>query len=262
MEKALKRFLISFPLGPRNLERNKKAGTVLLTKEETHHLKNVLHMKEGSLCVLFDREGNEFVSRIERFGPGAQLEARLLEPVARETSDLLRLTVAQAIPQDRNMDRIVEKAAELGLFELMPLVTERTVVRMEKEQFDKVHRRWERIAEQTLKQCRLRKAPKIAPLTLFKDLSSEPSQYDLFFLLHPSKEASPIRDCVSFSPSSFIRDKTVRVLLAIGPEGGFSPREVAMARARGARLIQLGQGILKTDTAFVAAAGFFRFGYG
>ena len=117
MEKTLKRFLISSPLDEQNLRGNRKAGTVLLTEKETHHLRDVLHMREGSLCVLFDREGNEFVSRIERFLPDARSEAQLLEPVAKDTVDPLSLTVAQAIPQDRKMDEMVKKAAEIGLFE-------------------------------------------------------------------------------------------------------------------------------------------------
>ncbi len=253
MAKTLKRFLISGSLSVSNQKRKQEVQTVLLTEKETHHLKNVLRIKEGGMCLLFDREGNEFISRLERFLPEGSSEARLLEPTSSQKEELLQLTIAQAIPQDRKMDEIVRKSAELGIFELIPLVTERTVVRIAKDQVKKVHERWERIAEQTLKQSRLSKAPRVESLVSFDSLCSHFSNYDDIFLLHPSPDAQPIRECI---PSD--KNQKNRVLLAIGPEGGFSPREVEQAKAKGARAIKMGRGILKTDTAFVAAASFFQ----
>ena len=254
MAKTLKRFLISSSLGTLDQRAKRETATVLLTPEETHHLKNVLRVKEGSLCLLFDQDGNEFISRIEHYLPDARSEARLMEAVGREEHRLLKLTVAQAIPQDRKMDEIVRKSAELGIFELIPLVTERTVVRMTKERFKKVHERWERIANQTLKQSRLQRAPQIKSLTSFSELCSQFSSYDKVFVLEPSPQAKPIRE--SFSEGRLSAKS--RILLMIGPEGGFSPKEIAQAKAAKAEEIKMGPGILKTDTAFVAAAGFFQ----
>ncbi len=256
MAKTLKRFLISGSLSDSKQKRKREVQTVLLTREETHHLKNVLRIKEGGMCQLFDREGNEFVSRLERFLPEGSSEAKLLESISSQKGNLLQLTIAQAVPQNRKMDEIARKSAELGIFKLIPLITERTVVRISKDQVKKVHERWERITEQTLKQSRLSKSPSIESLTSFGSLCSHFSEYDQIFLLHPSSDAQPIREC---SPSR--KNETTRVLLMIGPEGGFSPAEVEQAKAQGAQIIKMGQGILRTDTAFVAAASFFQLMY-
>lgn len=254
MAKTLKRFLISGSLSDWNQKRKQEVQTVLLTQRETHHLKNVFRIKEGETCLLLDREGNEFVSRLKCFLPDGCSEAELIESISTQTENRFQLTVAQAIPQDRKMDEMVRKSAELGIFELIPLITERTVVRVAKAQMKKVHERWERIAEQTLKQSRLSKGPRIAPLTSFDTLCSDLSGFTQTFLLHPFPEAKPIRECILNQ-----KNQNTRVLLMIGPEGGFSSHEVEQARVEGAEVIKMGSGILKTDTAFVAAASFFQF---
>ena len=235
---------------------------VLLNPDETHHLKNVLRIREGSLCLLFDREGNEFVSRIEHFRSDARSEARLLEPFTpRHRSFSLELTVAQAIPQDRKMDDIVQKSAELGILELIPLVTERTIARITSSKFEKVYSRWRRICEQTLKQSRIQKSPKIAAPASFDSLCSRLSKYEHVFLLHPTPDAQPIRECLSSAELVQAKRSTSQILLMIGPEGGFSPNEIKHAEALGAKIVKMGSGILKTDTAFVAAVSFFNLMY-
>lgn len=156
------------------------------------------------------------------------------------------------------MDRIVEKSAELGVFQLIPLITERTVVRIRRDQFPKVCQRWERIALQTLKQSRVSAAPRISPPTSFEAMCSDLSRYHRTFLLHPSSGAMPFRD-------AFVGVRhaaPLHTLLIIGPEGGFSPSEVERASRAGAKIVTLGAGILKTDTAFVAAASFLKLTYG
>ncbi len=254
MAKASKRFLVSSSLTDWN---QREPRTVFLTPKETHHLRHVLRIEEGSSCLLMDREGNEFVSRIKRFLPDETAEAELIEPVLSKQADALELTVAQAIPQDRKMDVIVEKSAEIGIYELIPLVTERTIPRIQTEKFEKMRLRWKRITEQTLKQSRLNRPPRISPLTTFQDLCKRASGYDQAFLCQPSSDAKPLRELHLNGASHQIR----RLLLAIGPEGGFSQKEAKQAETAGMQIIQLGRGILKTDTAFVAASSFFRFMY-
>ena len=248
--KNLKRFPVVSSLKSihsSDLKQNKV--TVSLTLEETHHLKGVLHVPEGTKCVLFDSEGNECIGQVEPFRVNAPAEVRLLERVAKNSESHLKLSVAQAIPQDRKMDEIVRKSAELGIYELIPLTTERTIVRMKKEQVQKVTERWQRVLTQAAKQSQVSKLPQIKSLTSFEPLLSQFGEYDRVFMLHPSKESKPIRE------TAF---KTEKVLLMIGPEGGFSDREAKEARLKGAELIAMGPEIMRTDTAFVAAAGFFK----
>ena len=249
MTKALKRFLVTSSLAfIHSSALKRKAAAVSLTPEETHHLRDVLHLKKGSECLLFDREGNECTGRVESFQEDGSAQFQLLEPAVKSSEGVLKLSVAQAIPQDRKMDDIVRKSAELGLLELIPLETERTIVRMSPNQFQKVSIRWERILTQAAKQSRVSRLPRVAPPASFKDLCSRFSSYDRVFILHPDSKAKPIREIEV--------DNSDHILLVIGPEGGFSDQELKLAQR--AEVITMGHEIMRTDTAFVAAASFFK----
>ncbi len=217
MTKALKRFLVSSLKDLNGSSRELERATVFLTPNETHHLRDVLRVKKGSECLLFDPEGNECVGRVESFQDDGSVEIKLVQPISHRENHL-KLSVAQAIPQDRKMDDIVRKSAELGVHQLIPLETERTIVRMSQNQFQKVSHRWERILTQAAKQSRVSKLPHVAPLISFKDLCSQLSSYDRAFILHPALKAKPIREVEI--------DNSDHILLIIGPEGGFSDQEL------------------------------------
>jgi len=267
MMKPLKRFFVSSLSDSGN--RFDHAKTILLDSHQTHYVKHVLRMKKGSLCLFFDGSGNEFVGRLERFMGNQRCEAALLERRTGERSDArIQISCAQAIPQHRKMDVIVEKAAELGVFELIPLVTERTVVQISKEREQKVIDRWNRIARQTLQQSRVANAPAILPLTTFVELCQQFSRFDQVYLFHPSEDAQPAQEIVRTKSSRVARptdEKSVlkprRLLLIIGPEGGFSDLELKGAKQNKAHVVRLHSGIMKTDTAFVAATSFFKASY-
>lgn len=265
MARTLKRFYVSPSMKVRDdRERGGEEETVLLSQKETHYLKRVLRMKPGDPCRVFDRTGTEFLSRLDGFDSRGRCVVKLLRPMVHTKCEQLLLSVAQAIPQRRKMDEIVRKAAELGVFELIPLVTERTVIRISEERGVKVIQRWIRLAAQTLQQSRIETLPQIQFMTSFQTLCAAFEKFNQIFLFHPSREAQPIRDFLtSFPHDGDGREREPdHVLLLIGPEGGFTDREVAEARMRGAKLIRMNAGIMKTDTAFVAATSLIRCIYG
>jgi len=256
MARQEKRFVVSSPL---KSDQERAVTPFLLTPSETHHLKNVLRMEKGSTCQLVDLEGHEVAAKVKRFLGDGRTEVEFMGPVTSAKPLSFCLTVAQAVPQHRKMDQIAEKAAELGIFEVIPLVTERTVVRMESEKGTKAVARWQRIAEQTVKQSRLSHIPQILPFHDFHELCSAFERFDKVLLLHPKE------DDKSFELMKFLSSEDgkglSRALLIIGPEGGFSPAEVKRAREAGAAVAYLKGGILKTDTAFVLAAGMLTMRY-
>jgi 16S rRNA (uracil1498-N3)-methyltransferase len=255
MTRPLKRFFINTLLAP---DKSKAASltTVHLTREETHHIKNVLRMREGSVCLLFDRAGNEFLSRLEKYLPNNRCEAILLESFQKTSSENksekgLRLTVAQAIPQHRKMDLIVEKAAELGILGVIPLVTERTMARLAKDREEKVCARWNRIAAQTLEQSKVEVIPEISSMVSFSKLCEHFGRFDRVFIFHLNQKAELIQEALK--KTKLRKSDCERILLLIGPEGGFTDHEVHRAKNFGAELVRMSSGVLKTDTAFVAA---------
>lgn len=257
MAKQPKRFLVSVELVSSGSKQSVERLLLYLNPSETHHLKHVLRIKEGAVCIFIDPHGNEASGTVESFLPDGRAKIKLDEQIRIKSDSHLFLTVAQAVPQHRKMDWMAEKAAELGIDEIIPLVSERTVARMEDEKKEKAIARWRRIAEQTIKQSRISKVPKISEMASFDSLCSRFKDYTRVFLFHTGSGAKPIQEAVHSRLFSG-QDKKY-FLMVIGPEGGFSQKEVERATQSGAEMVSLGSGILKTDTAFLAVASFFKF---
>ncbi len=246
MPRSFKRFFTSQTLDARLKE-------LALAPEETHHLSHVLRLKSNDECTLFDSKGHEWRAKvIEIKNQSARIE--LIEPIQEMSPSARELVIAQAIPQRAKMDEMVEKAAELGVSRLIPIVTERTIVRVKVDDETRVFARWARILQEARKQSKSRIPTEISKPVAFKRLFEEVGVDELIFLFDPKADES-FPDILN----GLKKEKSERsVYVFIGPEGGFTENECKFAREKGARLVKLGNNILKTDTAFVVIASAFR----
>jgi 16S rRNA (uracil1498-N3)-methyltransferase len=211
------------------------ASQVRLTPEQTRYLTLVLRLRAGDELELFDGEGGRYPAQLEsgeilRVGARLEAEARALEVV-----------LAQALAKGEKMDLIVQKATELGVARIVPLVAERSVVKLSAERGASRTERFRRIAQEAARQCGRADVP----------LIDEPQQ------LEPLLAATDCL-CLVLDPAERLRLSAAargvsRLLLAIGPEGGFSPAELALAQRSGALTVGLGPLVLRTETAGLAA---------
>ncbi|MBI4335739.1 MAG: RNA methyltransferase, partial [Candidatus Omnitrophica bacterium] len=154
------------------------------------------------------------------------------------------ITLAQALPKLSKIDSIIQKATELGAYEIIPMITERTIARP-KNSAGKLER-WKKIAVEASKQCRRKSLPKIADVTAFSDMLKKIKEFDVALIFSTGKDNKKLRDLLkNFSAG--------KILILIGPEGDFSPSEESCARAQGCHPISLGEIILRCETAAVAA---------
>lgn len=222
-------------------------------------MRHVLRLREEDACFVFDKSGNEWDGRVRSFTKNGQVEIKLLNATDRSAASPIDLVIAQAIPQRSKMDEIIEKGAELAVREIVPLVTERTIVRIKKEDEAKVMARWQKIIQVTQKQCHSHVPTAAAkPVTFEKFLSSiqEPS---LAFIFDPIAETS-LRETLDQLRSRIKGKSKVTITALIGPEGGFSEKEFKSATSKGIQPVLLGETLLKTDTAFVTIASAFQYG--
>ena len=206
---------------------------------ELHHMRDVMRLTAGAEVALLDEANVAYAGRIERFAPDhALIVLQASEPEAM-VEDLL--TLAVGLIKGPRMDFLVEKAAELGVTSLLPLLCQRSVVREPSP--DRIER-WRRLATAAAKQSL---GPRLmiigSPLTvagLVRDVAKE----TLAVVCSPGGEAL----------GSLLRDAPRGALtLVCGPEGGFAPEEVALMRAAGFREAALGRNRLRTETAALAA---------
>lgn len=254
----MRRFLVEHSLHPDNL----KSRQILLSPAESHHVKNVIRLKIGETCEIFDRAGNEYLGFVTGYQKDGICQIELVKPKAdiQPAAKRLSISIAIALPQDRKMDFVVQKAVELGICEIIPMTTERTAFRIPKEKIRKVIERWNRIAEQAMKQSGNAAKLEIQTVMPIEDVWQKVKQYDLSVFFHPGDQSQPVSNLLPIT-NQHPEKSPLKILLMIGPEGGFSEKEVKRAQLENLPLVHMGDTLLKMDTAFVVAAGFFRMAY-
>jgi 16S rRNA (uracil1498-N3)-methyltransferase len=237
---AMHRFYIS----PENWNPDAPA----LTGSEAHHARDVLRMKPAEKLVLFNGRGREITAEIvDLSGTGIQLR-KLHEA---ETPALRsRIILGQAIPKGRNMDLIVQKAVEIGAAEIAPIISDRSVVQVDLESAAQKHAKWQQIAIEAAKQCGQNWLPQVHVPRRLGDFFLASPTFDLRLIGSLQPDAQHLKEILA-DYSNEHRHLPGSVLMLIGPEGDFTPAELALARHHGCRPITLGPIILRVETAAI-----------
>ncbi len=222
---------------------------VTLAGSEAHHLIHVMRAAEGARVVLFDGSGAEFPSRVERVGR-ADLELTVLQrhEVNRELPRHVALGVS--LPKGERQRWLVEKAVELGVAELIPLATLRSVAQPVQQALDRLRR----AVIEASKQCGRNRLMQIAEPMDWPDFIEATRREPQRLLAHPGCGPSGRESRAKTGPPHGFPPPADRVLAAIGPEGGLAPEEAAVAKAAGWRPVGLGPRILRTETAALVMA--------
>ena len=215
-----------------------------------NHVSRVLRLREGDELTLFDGRGGEYAARIASFSKDAvQVEVQEHRAVERESA--LDLTLVQGVSRGERMDIVMQKATELGVRRIVPVLTERTVVKLDDRQSERKVQHWRAIVISACEQCGRNRVPDVAsPLGFHETLRA--------------LDADATR--VLLSPAGTLRARDLarpsKVTLLVGPEGGLSDNEQYAAVAAGFQQVQLGPRILRTETAALAALAALQHDFG
>jgi 16S rRNA (uracil1498-N3)-methyltransferase len=219
-----------------------------LRDSEAHHARDVLRMRRGDRAVLFDGEGREITAEIVDVAKG---EVRLRKLHEAQTPPLrCRITIGQAIPKGKNMELIVQKAVEIGAAEIAPLISERTIVDLDKKEAEQKGAKWQQIAVEAAKQCGQNWLPQVQTPRKLKDFFSHAGDFDLRLIGSLQPDAIHLKKILGDYVEQH-RDRPRSVLMMVGPEGDFTPAEQALAKSHGCRPITLGPVILRVETAAI-----------
>ena len=217
-----------------------------ITGSDVNHISNVLRMKQGEEVWISDGGVKEYRCAIEAF---SQEEVLLHIIYAQEPDYELpnRIYLFQGLPKADKMELIIQKAVELGAYEVIPVETKRCVVKLDSKKAAKKVDRWQQIAESAAKQSKRMLIPKVHEVLSFKDALKYAQSMDVrlipYELAKGMKETKEILAGITPGQS---------VGIFIGPEGGFEEKEVETAISEGAKPITLGKRILRTETAGLA----------
>ncbi len=223
---------------------------------DAHHLMHAMRAKAGQQFVVVD--GSSHVGRVELIGFDSEcVTARLLERLENNTESPMEIRLAQCLPKGDKLELIIQKAVELGITAIRPLQSRNSVVRYDDSKAAEKGKRWQKIANEAGKQCGRTELPEVLSLKSLKEWLGELelTDEDLFLFCYENEANQSIKECLRTSGAK-------RVILLIGPEGGFSLEEAELILSKGAKSVTLGPRILRAETAAIAAMSIVQYELG
>ncbi|MGN7453575.1 16S rRNA (uracil(1498)-N(3))-methyltransferase [Paenibacillus pasadenensis] len=233
-------------------------STVVLRGEDAHHMVKVMRMKAGDEVIVAD--GVSLEARVVlRELSASEVTADITERLPMDREPLWRVTVAQGLPKGDKMELVIQKGTELGAFAFLPFQSERMVVQYDARKEAKRLERWGKIAKEAAEQAHRSRLPEVREVHGWKQLLADVPRHDLALFCYEEEGHAPgaltgLGDRIRQArESGVLKDgEPHAVLLVVGPEGGFSPREAEEIQAAGALAAGLGRRILRAETAGLA----------
>lgn len=223
-------------------------GTVTILGDDAHHLSRSLRMAAGERITVCDMQKNEYECVLKEFLPDRVL-AEVVASRKCDTEPPYRAEVYQALPKGDKLDSIIQKAVECGAAELTTFESERCVARVKGESEEKKVERRRRIALEAAKQSGRGMLPTVHPTCSFEEAVKRASAADIPLFCYEGDDTQPLAQLLRKAAREKGSDEPPRISLMIGSEGGFSQKEVRIAREAGMIPVGLGRRILRTETA-------------
>jgi len=229
-------------------------GMLKIEGEEVRHIRKVLRLKRGDGIVVFNGSGKEYEGAIIEEGPSSVV-IMIQNIFSSKTESQLEITLAQSLLKGDKMDYLIQKATELGVKEMIPFFSSRSVPLIEKSRRPKRYYRWQRIAVEASKQCGRGVVLKIEPLQEYFQILKAASPDSLRLILW-EREGVRLKEALERS-----KEKT-KIFSIIGPEGGLSEEEVDQAKRNGFTPVTLGRRILRSETASLFLVSILQYEWG
>ena len=233
-----------------------KENKVRITGDLLKHLRDSLRIKNGEMIFCVDEEGTKYAVFATYAGKDLFI-GEITETTGRQIESAIFIHLVQAVPKGPKLDFIIQKTTELGVNAITPVISERAVVRIEKERAEDKLRRWKKIALEAAQQSNRLDVPDIAPPVSFHDYIASFQKGDLNLLLYEGEKKRGIKEVIKGAKEG--KSVVKSIILLIGPEGGFSHEEVDVAVEAGFTPVSLGDLILRTETAPIVALSILRY---
>ena len=223
------------------------ADTIEITGSDAHHLMHVMRAKAGQEVTVVDDAGCVACMEMTAFREDA-VTLTLKERLAADTESPLKLVLAQCLLKADKMDYVVQKAVELGVTEIIPVKSHNCVVRYDAKKAAARQQRWQKIAEEAAKQCGRTALTSVTPITDLSDLLKDNSRAEdtEIIFCYENEDENTVKSCLRAAQGK-------RLILLVGPEGGFTLDEAQAVQEAGGKAVTLGPRILRAETAAVAA---------
>jgi len=240
----LRRFFVGAPL----------QTEMSIQGQDAHHIGRVLRMQVGDLIVVVAPDGSAGIAEINSIFVD-KVVLTLQETIVEDKEAPLNVYLAQGLPKSDKMDYIVQKAVELGVRGIYPMEAEHSVVQYDQAKKNKRLERWGKIAVEAAKQCGRAVIPLVEPIRKLTAILECFDAETVILMLYEGQTAQGLKQALAERHAK-------NYLLLVGPEGGFSAKEVALCQSHGACIVTLGPRILRTETAALAGVSIVMYEYG
>lgn len=227
-------------------------NSVVLTGDDAHHAARVMRMEPGDEMIVSDGIARAALASVTAVSP-SEVQAQVREWLPMSGEPAWSVTVAQSLPKGDKMEVVIQKGTEIGAASFVPFQSERIIVQYDGKKEMKRLERWGKIAKEAAEQAHRSRIPAVESVRSWRELIASIAAYDLALFCYEKEGGTAgagLRSAVRDNRKRLgTDDRQTKILLIIGPEGGFTEREAAEAEAAGAVIVGLGQRILRTETA-------------
>lgn len=224
-------------------------------KKDYNHIKNVLRKKVGDKLQICNKQTLEnFMCEICKI-TDEEIKCNITEKLDKNTESDLKITVIQGLPKQEKMELIIQKCVELGAYEFIPLEMRNCVVKLNEKDKQKKIQRWQKIAEVASKQSGRNIIPKVNQIWNINQLCNNIELYDCVIVAYENEENYSIKEEIEKLKSR----RTSKIAIVIGPEGGIDKEEIKKLKEAGAKVVTLGNRILRTETVAIALTSIIMF---
>jgi len=234
---------------------------VTITGDDAHHLIKVMRAEPGDEIICTNGLDREVLAKVTAMDKSS-VEAEVLQELAMDREAAVQVWIAQSLPKGDKLELVIQKCTELGAAGILPFVSERTVVQYDEKKEGKRLERWRKIAKEAAEQSHRNRIPAIEAPCTWKQLMKMCSDFDLTLLCYEKESGLQLRPLLASAVMDGPTDRLPKVLVLVGPEGGFTVKEAEEALSAGCHSVSLGKRILRAETAGMAALTCILYEYG
>ena len=230
---------------------------IVIIGDDVNHIINVLRMKKTDKVQICNQDtGDNYNAEIVNYSKN-EVECKIISRINETTESNVHITLFQGIPKFEKMELIIQKNTEVGIKSIVPVIMERTVIKLDEKIASKKLERWQKIAEIAAKQSMRDIIPQIGNITKLKDIDT--TEFDAVLVAYENEEHNMLKTELQKLErkikSNNSSEQQYNIAIVIGPEGGISEKELVMLAEKNAKFVSLGKRILRTETAGVVMAG-------
>ena len=230
---------------------------IVIIGDDVNHIINVLRMKKTDKVQICNQDtGDNYNAEIVNYSKN-EVECKIISRINETTESNVHITLFQGIPKFEKMELIIQKNTEVGIKSIVPVIMERTVIKLDEKIASKKLERWQNIAEIAAKQSMRDIIPQIGNITKLKDIDT--TEFDAVLVAYENEEHNMLKTELQKLErkikSNNSSEQQYNIAIVIGPEGGISEKELVMLAEKNAKFVSLGKRILRTETAGVVMAG-------